>query len=279
MFSRVDSWINFILDFNYVTLLSYYPDHILFLSFSVLFKVSDLKLKKEAPDTAQNFSSFFNTRAKRNYMSNDEKVIVSKNIPLYLKQIICGLMLSDANIRMNGKNALMSIQQTHSELTREIWSICFKHKLILSGIKTISRVNRKKVYSFQTLSLPYFSSLYLEWYNVTVVGAGKRYKVLPLNMETYFTPLAFAYLIMGDGSWDKHGSRLVLHVNNFTLTEVKLLQSILLKKFNLESYLVKTIPSNEERGYIIKIPSKEKEKVRVLVSSFILPSLKYKLGM
>lgn len=26
-------------------------------------------------------------------------------------------MLSDANIRMNGKNALMSIQQTHQELT------------------------------------------------------------------------------------------------------------------------------------------------------------------
>jgi hypothetical protein len=50
-------------------------------------------------------------------MSNEEKVNVSKNIPLNFKEIICGLMLSDANIRMNGKNALMSIQQTHQELT------------------------------------------------------------------------------------------------------------------------------------------------------------------
>lgn len=53
-------------------------------------------------------------------MSNEEKVNVSKNIPLKFKEIIYGLMLSDANIRMNGKNALMSIQQTHLELTQEV---------------------------------------------------------------------------------------------------------------------------------------------------------------
>jgi hypothetical protein len=29
-------------------------------------------------------------------------------------------MLSDGTLRMNGKNALMGIQQTHEELTKEI---------------------------------------------------------------------------------------------------------------------------------------------------------------
>lgn len=84
---------------------------------------------------------------------------------------------------------------------------------------------------------------------------------------------------MGDGSWDKHGSRLILHVNNFTLSEVKILQSLLLLKFNISSYLVKGNHSKEDRGYIIKIPSKEKDKLRELVSSYVLPSLKYKLGI
>jgi len=83
---------------------------------------------------------------------------------------------------------------------------------------------------------------------------------------------------MGDGSWDKHGSRLILHVNNFTLNEVKFLQSLLLK-FNISSYLVKVNHSKEDRGYIINIPSKEKDKLRELVSSYVLPSLKYKLGI
>jgi hypothetical protein len=75
--------------------------------------------------------------------------------------------------------------------------LCFKNKLILSGIHVIQRKDKQTVYSFQTLSLPYFTSLYNEWYKI--VG-GKRYKVLHLNIENQFTPLALAYFIMGDGS-------------------------------------------------------------------------------
>ena len=71
---------------------------------------------------------------------------------------------------------------------------------------------------------------------------------------------------MCDGSWDKSGSRLVLDLNNFTLNEVNRIQSILLSKFNISSYLIKTPYSHKDRGYIIKIPSKEIIKVRTLVA-------------
>ena len=103
-------------------------------------------------------------------------------------------MLSDATIRMNGKNALMGIQQTHQELTQDVWDKCFNLKLILSGIHVINRTNKSKVSSFQTLSLPYFTNLFQEWYKLT---GNKRYKVLPLNLESLLTPLTFAYFIMG----------------------------------------------------------------------------------
>lgn len=53
-------------------------------------------------------------------MSKEEKIRVSKNIPEWFKQVVCGIMLSDGSIRMNGKQALLSIQQTHQELTQEI---------------------------------------------------------------------------------------------------------------------------------------------------------------
>lgn len=214
-------------------------------------------------------------KIKRSYMSKEDKNIVSKNIPDWFNQVVCGLMLSDATMRMNGAQALIGIQQTHQELTEEIWSLCFNLKLVLSGIHIINRKNRQKVYSFQTLTLPYFTSLYKYWYKVT---NNKKYKVLPSNLDSLFTPLAFAFFIMGDGSWDKHGSRLVLHVNNFTLSETNRLQSILLSKFNISSYLVKTPHSEIDRGYIIKIPAREMTKVRELVSEFVYPSLKYKLG-
>lgn len=56
----------------------------------------------------------------RGYMSKEEKIRVSNSIPDWFKQVVCGIMLSDGSIRMNGKQALLSIQQTHPELTQEI---------------------------------------------------------------------------------------------------------------------------------------------------------------
>ena len=56
----------------------------------------------------------------RGYMSKEEKIRVSNSIPDWFKQVVCGIMLSDGSIRMDGKQALLSIQQTHQELTQEI---------------------------------------------------------------------------------------------------------------------------------------------------------------
>lgn len=81
--------------------------------------------------------------------------------------------------------------------------MCFKLNLVLSGIHIINRQNKKLVYSFQTLSLPFFTSLYKDWYKSI---NNKNIKMLPLNLDSLFTPLAFAFLIMGDGSWDNSTS-------------------------------------------------------------------------
>ena len=154
--------------------------------------------------------------------------------------------------------------------------MCFKLNLVLSGIHIINRQNKKLVYSFQTLSLPFFTSLYKDWYKSI---SNKNIKVLPLNLDSLFTPLAFAFLIMGDGGWDKSSSRIILHLNNFTKFEVSRIQSILLSKYDLSSYLVKTPHSDKDRGYILKIPARNINKVRELVSDHIYPTLKYKIGL
>ena len=74
---------------------------------------------------------------------------------------------------------------------------------------------------------------------------------------------------MGDGSWDKSGSRIILHLNNFTLIEVNRIQSILLSKFDISSSVVKTPHSDKERGYVLKISARDVGKVRALVSDHI----------
>ena len=154
--------------------------------------------------------------------------------------------------------------------------MCFQLNLVLSRIHIINRQNKKIVYSFQTLSLPFFTSLYKDWYKSI---SNKNIKVLPLNLDSLFTPLAFAFLIMGDGGWDKSSSRIILHLNNFTKFEVSRIQSILLSKYDLSSYLVKTPHSDKDRGCILKIPARNINKVRELVSDHIYPTLKYKIGL
>lgn len=62
-------------------------------------------------------------------MSKEEKIRVSKNIPDWFKQVLCGILLSDGSIRMNGTQALLSIQQTHQELTEEIWMFQIKFNI------------------------------------------------------------------------------------------------------------------------------------------------------
>jgi hypothetical protein len=57
-------------------------------------------------------------KRKRSNMPKEEKIRVSNNIPEWFKQVVCGLMLSDASIRLNGSPALMGIQETHKELTQ-----------------------------------------------------------------------------------------------------------------------------------------------------------------
>lgn len=88
--------------------------------------------------------------------------------------------------------------------------------------------------------------------------------------------------IMMDGSFDqgKRGlGRLNLHTNFFTHTEVKLLQTILLEKYGIVSYLRFEKTSESDRGYIIRIPGRYVLKLRDTLGPYILPSLKYKLGL
>lgn len=71
---------------------------------------------------------------------------------------------------------------------------------------------------------PYFTKLYNTWYYI------KGIKVLPKNISQLVTPLGLSYRIMGDGSFDKYGGglgRVSIYTDNFTFTEVKLLQIIL----------------------------------------------------
>ena len=69
----------------------------------------------------------------------------------------------------------------------------------------------------------------------------------------------------------------MLYFSHFHLNKVKRIQAIILSKFNIFSYKIKTLQSDKNRDYIIKIPTKEVYKVKELTSGYIYFTLKYKL--
>lgn len=219
---------------------------------------------------------------KRVYVSPSDKIKYSNNIPEYLKEDITGILLGDGTLRTNGNHVLLGIQQTHKEIVEYLWCHFSLHNLVFHPIHIIARPHKQLVYSFQTLTLPYFTELYSHWYET---GNRKRFKILSSNIYELFTPRALAMFIMMDGSFDAYAmrsarglGRLSLHTNFFTYQEVTLLQKILFEKYNITSTLRFSPNSEINRGYIIRIPGKQVEQIYNLVSPFILPSLLYKLG-
>ena len=73
-------------------------------------------------------------------------------------------MLGDGHVRINGNQALLSVQQVHPELVINLWNICFSLHLVINPVKTLVRGSKQMVYYFQTLTMPYFTQIHINWY-------------------------------------------------------------------------------------------------------------------
>jgi hypothetical protein len=82
-----------------------------------------------------------------------------------------------------------------------------------------------------------------------------------------------AYWIMGDGSWAGYGVK--LSTQSYTKEEVLLLIKALNDKFLLSCSIQTTNLAKSQ--YIIYIPSKDVDKLRVLVLPYMLPSRLWRL--
>jgi hypothetical protein len=58
----------------------------------------------------------FSVRFLRPYVSPEDKLRYSNALPSWFDEVMCGLILKDGNIRLNGRDALLSIQQTPAPL-------------------------------------------------------------------------------------------------------------------------------------------------------------------
>jgi len=100
-------------------------------------------------------------------------------------------------------------------------------------------------------------------------------KVIPEIIEELITPLSTAIWFMDDGSLkSKRHKTYIIHTLGFQREELERIQEVLKSKFEIETRL-----HRQKKKYLrLYILSKSAEKFRNIVTPYIIPSLRYKLG-
>ena len=193
--------------------------------------------------------------------------------------IIFGSLLGDchAEFRDKGSETRFCFYQESSHVAYLLWL----HNL-LSNLTYCSEISPKihtrlgkkgkvrKVIRFKTWTFSSFNWIHELWYS-------NKQKIVPQNIGDYFNPLALSIWIMDDGC--KVGSGLKLCTNSFTYSECMLLVKVLFDNFNIKSSIQSAGTGKvQEPQYHIYIWKESMPLLRDIVSTYVHPSMKYKIS-
>ena len=129
-------------------------------------------------------------------------------------------------------------------------------------------------YRLKTKTLPLFN-VYHDMFYTFNIDANKFVKVVPNNIDNLMNPIVLAYLIMGDGNYDKLRKRVRIYTNSYSKSDVeKLGKSI---NENLGIY-VGTLHDRKNQ-WILTIGSTQLYKLQEIVSSYFEPSMLYRINL
>ena len=192
-------------------------------------------------------------------------------LPVYIRSIMVGLILSDAWIKFSSKtskNALLGFAQSQVN-SKYFWFVFFSLSHYCSSYPLIKIKNRLGTNTielqFETRSMPCITELYSLFYS-------EKVKVVPENIYNMLTPVALAHLIMGDGSKIRHG--LLICTDSYKLVDVIRLMNVLMIRYRLNC----TIRVHNQNYYRIYINQSSMALLVDIVSSYMHYSMVYKLN-
>ena len=191
--------------------------------------------------------------------------------------IIVGTLLGDGHLETVDKGRTYRLKITHSIKQKEYieWLYNELKNLVRTPPQRKLKKGINKIYEeywFNTYSLGLLRFYAQQFY---VYGE----KVIPKVIGKLLDPLAIAVWFMDDGSYKSNRHKTyIVHTLSFKKNNLKLLQNVLEKKYEIKTRLHKQYykSSMKWRLYIL---SESADKFKNLLEPYILPSLKYKLGL
>jgi ubiquinol-cytochrome c reductase cytochrome b subunit len=187
--------------------------------------------------------------------------------------VIIGSILGDSNGEKHGQGTRFRLQQEQSNIEYLFW---FHKFLVERGYcsstkpKLLIRLGKGgKIiyyYSIRTFTFTSFNWIHELFYLNNV-------KIVPKNIDQFFTPLALAIWIMDDGS--KSSTGLKIATNSFTLQEIEFLCKVLNDKYKIEARPNSAGVLNQ---YFIYIPKYSINVLSKLIKPYMVSSIHYKLN-
>lgn len=180
------------------------------------------------------------------------------------EQIIIGTLLGDAHIRKDWANAQMDI--THCLKQEEYckWKVSFFNNLFLDIKYRNQKDKRTKKTYYKVCALSKSHPCLNPYHNLFYKN---KKKIVPKELLYRLEGLGLAVWFMDDGS--KHHNGYYLATNGFSDADRNLIVKFFEEKFNIKAKI--------HSKQVIYIGSKYKETFKLLISPYIIDSMKYKL--
>lgn len=189
------------------------------------------------------------------------------------REILIGLMLGDGHLEQSlcTPRARLKVEQREEAKAYVEWLYKNFQEWIRQNIRVRMKFLKTTNKSYRYHEFTTYSHEELMPYRQSFYPRGK--KVIPDSIDAMLTPLGLAVWFMDDGSIKSHECKgRIINTHSFTEEEVKLLCSVLTKKFNLEAW-----PRQQDDGIQIYISAKSADILESLLLPHILPVMRYKL--
>lgn len=199
-------------------------------------------------------------------------------LPLELHSILIGIMLSDGGLYKSSPTSNvrfeMSFGEKYNDLALHIGEL-FK-EYMSNPVKSVKVKGVNKVYNnyrLKTKTLSLFNPYHDMFYQFNS-ETNKYTKIIPKNIMDLMNPIVLAYLIQGDGNFDKGRNRVRIYTNSYSKSDVESLALAINTKLNLYTGVL----LDKKDQWILTIGARNLDLLRNLVTPHFHPSMLYRIG-